>query len=181
MLARLFVGIIKGLLVGTLLGFGVLQLNLAWAVMPAWLAYIAAPLAGVVVGLIAGKPIWAKDAKIEAGMKATVGAILGAGLMFVARTYLTMALPAFALKALAITTPVALGMFPMASLAIIAALLGGFYEADNTPEPEGEAKKAEGAEASSKAGEKKRIAAAPQEDEFEDELGDEAEQKKAKK
>jgi hypothetical protein len=83
MFARLIVGILKGLVVGGLVGFALIKLGVGlfvggWAV----LAYIAAAVTGIVVGLIAGKPIWAKDAKVEAGMKAFVGALLGAGLMF---------------------------------------------------------------------------------------------------
>ena len=40
-------------------------------------AYAAAVVTGIVVGLVAGKPIWAEDARIEAGTKAIAGAILG--------------------------------------------------------------------------------------------------------
>jgi hypothetical protein len=187
MLARLIVGIMKGLVVGGLVGFAILKLG--FAVMPGWLAYVAAAISGVLIGLIAGKPIWAKDAKIEAGMKAAVGAFLGAGLMFAARKWLTMPLPSLpealggaqiAAAAKETGLAVTLGQFSMTSLAAIAALLGGFYDADNTPEPEGEAKQ-DGAAASEKAAPQKRIAAPPAEDDFEDELLDEADQKKAKK
>lgn len=187
MLARLIVGIIKGLVVGGLLGFAVLKLG--FAVMPVWLAYIAAAISGILIGLIAGKPIWAKDAKIEAGMKAAVGAFLGAGLMFAARKWLTMPMPSLpealgaaqiAASAKATGLPVTLGQFSMTSLAVITALLGGFYDADNTPEPEGEAKKDEAQAAGGKAAAQKRFAAPSEDEDFEDEL-DEADQKKAKK
>ena len=60
---------------------------------PLDLAVIAAALTGVLVGLVAGKPIWAKDAKIEAGMKAFIGALLAAGLMYAVRRFLTMPVP----------------------------------------------------------------------------------------
>src|SRR4051812_2636164 len=96
MLGRLLVGILKGLLVGALVGFGLAKLGLA--APPAVIAYAAAAATGVLIGLIAGKPIWAKDAKIEAGMKAFVGALLAAGLMYAARRWLA-----------AIPMPVALG------------------------------------------------------------------------
>lgn len=127
MLGRLLVGIIKGLLLGGLLGFGLVQLG--FVAPAAWLAYPAAILAGILVGLVAGKPIWAKDAKIEAGTKAFFGALLGAGLMFAARQWLTMTLP-FALGFLA-PAGAALGGLSIVALPLIAALLGGFYEADN--------------------------------------------------
>lgn len=129
MLGRLFIGIVKGLLIGGLLGFGLAQLGFA---APSWfIAYLAAALVGVLVGLIAGKPIWAGDAKIEAGLKAFVGALLGAGLMFAARKWLTMTVP---LQISGLTAPNAsLGGLSITSLPMIAALLGAFYEVDNDP------------------------------------------------
>ncbi|MDI1477106.1 hypothetical protein [Polyangium sp. y55x31] len=180
MLGRLIIGIIKGLVVGGLIGFGLLKLG--FAVLPAWLAYIAAAITGVVIGLIAGKPIWAKDAKIEAGMKAVVGALLGAGLMFAARKWLTMFLPTDLLSQIGVMTKseaIRFGYFPITSLATIAALLGGFYDADNTPEPEGEAKE-EAKAPPAKAGPQKRIAQ-PAEDELDEDFDTSADEKKAKK
>lgn len=145
MLGRLIIGIIKGLVVGGALGFGLAQLGLV-APGPVF-AYAAAALAGVLVGLIAGKPIWAKDAKIEAGMKAVIGAILAAGLMFAARKWLTLGVPvslgplAQANESLGeVGAMGTLGGLAVTSLAMVAAVLGGFYEVDNTPEPkDGEA------------------------------------------
>lgn len=126
MLGRLLIGIVKGLVVGGLLGFALVKLGVA---MPgAIIAYLTAALTGVVIGLIAGKPIWAKDAKIEAGAKAVVGALLAIGLMAAARTWLLVPLPP--LGALA-PEGATLGGFAMTSLAAVAALLGGFYDADN--------------------------------------------------
>lgn len=180
MLGRLIIGIIKGLVVGGLIGFGLLKLG--FAVLPAWLAYIAAAITGVVIGLVAGKPIWAKDAKIEAGMKAVVGALLGAGLMFAARKWLTMFLPTDLLSQIGVMTKsdtIRFGEFPITSLAAIAALLGGFYDADNTPEPEGEAKEEAKAQPA-KAGPQKRIAQ-PAEDELDEDFDTSADEKKAKK
>ena len=190
MLGRLIVGILKGLIVGGLIGFGLVKLG--YAVPPAVIAYIAASVAGVVIGLIAGKPIWAPDAKIEAGMKAFVGALLGAGLMFAARKWLIevpLVLPDPATRALGIAhaseQALTLGTFAMTSLAMVAAVLGGFYDADNTPEPEGEKKEAKAApdpRANGKAAApNKRIAAAPAEDELDDDLEIGAGKKQAKK
>src|SRR3954453_531815 len=129
MLGRLLIGILKGLFVGGLVGFGLVKLGMP---MPtAVFAYLAAAVSGVLIGLIAGKPIWAKDAKIEAGMKAFVGALLASGLMYVARRWLDMQLP-FALGSLS-PDGATLGGFAMTSLGGVAGLLGGFYEADNDP------------------------------------------------
>src|SRR3954467_6738846 len=135
MLGRLLIGIVKGLIVGGLVGFGLAKLGLAPP--GASVAYLAAALSGVLIGLVAGKPIWAKDAKIEAGMKAFVGALLGAGLMYAARRWLTMPLPvaigdlAAANDSLgeAASSTGTVGGLAMTSLASIAGALGGFYEA----------------------------------------------------
>jgi hypothetical protein len=179
MLGRLLLGILKGLVLGGLVGFGLLKLG--WAFPGAIVAYLAAAVTGILIGLIAGKPIWAKDARIEAGMKAGVGALLAVGLMFAARKWLTMEVPA---GLLAVTGAVApkeaggstLGHFAMTSLAAITAVLGGFYDADNTPEPE----KAEGKD-EKKPDQKARIAQPPADEELEDEAAEESEKKKGKK
>ncbi len=166
MFARLIVGILKGLVVGGLIGFALLKVGPGlfvggWAI----LAYIAAAVTGIVVGLIAGKPIWAKDAKIEAGMKAFVGALLGAGLMFGLRKFappLADSVPA----AFGVMTkdPQTLATFPVTALALVAAVLGGFYEADNTPSPESSAKAAESDKSSSGKTNSKQRVATPQAD-----------------
>jgi hypothetical protein len=132
MLGRLLIGIVKGLMVGALLGYGLVRLGMG--VPGVVVAYLAAALAGVLVGLVAGKPIWAKDAKIEAGTKAFVGALLALGLMAAARTWLLVPLP-FSVGELA-PEHATLGGFAMTALAAIAGLLGGFYEADNDPSEE---------------------------------------------
>jgi len=139
MLKRLLIGIVKGLFIGGLLGFGLAKVGLA--APGAVVAYIAAGMAGVLTGLVAGKPIWAKNAKVEAGMKAFAGALLGAGLMYATRRWLTMGIP-FDLGDLAAIneslselpgTTGSVGGLAVTSLAAVAALLGGFYEADNSP------------------------------------------------
>lgn len=175
MLGRLLIGIVKGLVVGGLIGFGLVKLGLA---LPgAVIAYLAAAVTGVVIGLVAGKPIWAKDAKIEAGAKAVVGALLGVGLMAAARHWLTMALP----FQVANITPegATVGGFSMTSLAAIAALLGGFYDADNDDSGAEEAKPA-AANAKLPKG-NRRIAAQESESEEDEELLSENEKKRAKK
>jgi hypothetical protein len=177
MLGRLLLGIVKGIVLGGLLGFGLLKLG--QAVPIAVVAYVAAAVTGILIGLIAGKPIWAKDAKIEAGMKAGVGALLGMGLMFAARRWLTMPVPGVLLdvtRAQVQGVVPTLGQFGITSLAAIAALLGGFYDADNTPEPDKpEAKDAKAAAP------KARIAESPKDEEFEEDLSEEPDKKKAKK
>ncbi|WP_437905536.1 hypothetical protein WME95_45860 [Sorangium sp. So ce327] len=186
MLGRLILGVVKGLIVGGLLGFALAKLG--FAAPMAIVAYLAAALAGVLVGLIAGKPIWAKDAKIEAGMKAFVGALLGAGLMYAARRWLTVPVPLplgelgganLSLGEAAGGTGT-FGGLAVTSLAAIAALLGGFYEADNDPSDE-EKPGAKPAVKAAAGGNNKRIAASAAADELDDDFEVEPEKKRAKK
>ena len=177
MLVRLLIGIVKGLVVGGLLGLGIAQLG--FVAPGAVIAYLGAAVAGILIGLVAGKPIWAKDAKIEAGMKAFVGALLGAGLMYAVRRWLAVPLP-LAIGPLGEVGPGAvgtLGGLAITSLALVAAVLGGFYEADNTPS-EGVATEKDGKEAAPKA---KRIASAGEDDASEEEIEAEPEQKRQRK
>jgi hypothetical protein len=92
------------------------------------MAYLAAALTGVLTGLVAGKPIWASGAKIEAGLKAFFGALIAAGLMFAARKWLTTEVNLEFIHA----GSGAIGQLPAASLPLVAAVLGGFFELDNT-------------------------------------------------
>lgn len=178
MLGRLLIGIVKGLVIGGLLGFGLVKLGMA---LPgAVIAYLAAAVTGVVIGLVAGKPIWAKDAKIEAGAKAVVGALLGIGLMAAARQWLTMPLPISLDALVPAGTTLTIGGFAMTSLAAIAALLGGFYDADNDESSEDAQKPAGAKAAGAQSAGPKRIAQASEEDD-EDELVDGGDKKRAKK
>src|SRR5690606_31409635 len=90
---------------------------------------------------------------IEVGMKAGAGALLAPGLMWLVRRFLTMSMP-FDVSSLpgldnVHGTP-AVGLFAITSLAAVAGLLAGFYDADNQPEPEQPAAAAKGS--------KKRVA-----------------------
>jgi len=134
-LKRLVLGILIGLIVGGLVAAGVVT-GLHWlafsnaGVLGAAMAYALAAGTGVVVGLVAGKPIWAKGGQIEAALKAFFGALLAAGGMFALRTWAHVDVDLAMLHAG--SGPI--GELPAASLPIIAAVLGGFYELDNTPE-----------------------------------------------
>lgn len=167
MVKRLLFGLLLGLIVGgaiaaaVIKGLGMLTFGLETG--GAILAYVFAAVTGVLVGLVAGKPIWASGGQIEAGLKAVVGALLGAGAMFAMRRWLTLDVP-FDLHALGGVGPVAnkaLGLLPITTLPLIAAVLGAFYEADNTPEPTDKAPKSKGKEAKSKV----RVAGASEEEE----------------
>lgn len=183
MLLRLLLGLAKGLIVGGLIGFALAK---AGIVAPgAIFAYLMASATGVAVGLVTGKPIWAKDAKIEAGMKAIVGALIGAGLMWAIRRWLSHVPIPFNLGTLgAVNTSLGdssqygtIGGLSLTSLATVGGVLGAFYDADNTPATDGDAKQGDAAtETKTKA----RIAAgATPEDDADDEA--DVEQKRAKR
>ncbi len=131
MFKRLGLGLLLGLLVGSIVA-AVLVKGLGVTVFGAFFAYLFAAVTGVLTGLVAGKPIWAKGGQIEAGLKALVGAGLAALAMFAARKWLTMDLD---LSSIGAGVGPA-GTLPAASLPLIAAVLAGLYEVDNTPEPE---------------------------------------------
>jgi hypothetical protein len=164
---RLVLGLLKGVLIGGLVGFALAKLG--FVAPGAVIAYLGIALTGVLVGLVAGKPIWAEGARIEAGMKAFAGAVLSLGLLWVVRRWLTIPLP-FSLGALsqpnaALGESVAngtLGGLAVSSYAIVAGALGAFFEADNTPEGEskggGAAKSAKGEPTAAASQTKKRIA-----------------------
>jgi hypothetical protein len=109
----------------------------------------------VLTGLVAGKPIWASGAKIEAGLKAFFGALLAAGLMFALRQWVhfqpDMAFLMPGVDPVDVHTAV-VGSVPALALPAVAAVLGGFFELDNT----GGADKDDAKDAGSKS--KKRVA-----------------------
>lgn len=130
MIKRAASGLAKGLLVGALIAaalvFGLERASL----MPA-AAYVMAGLAGVLTGLVAGKPIWHEGARIEAGLKAFFGSLLGVGALYALQRWAP--LPA-ALVPLGRSFP---GDVSVVAFPLIAALIGLIYEVDNTPSAEG--------------------------------------------
>lgn len=148
MLLRLLLGLVKGLVIGGLLGFALAKIGMA--APGAVVGYLAAALAGALVGLVAGKPIWAQGGKIEAGLKAGFGALLAVGLMWLSRKFLTFGVPvnlgslAAANHSLQQTSPT-MGGLAITSLPMVTALLGAFYDADNTPDPDAKSDAKQGA------------------------------------
>jgi hypothetical protein len=135
MLRRLILGLVIGFVVGAVLAFGLVRLGEGTFAGSAgdMLAYLSAATAGALTGLVAGKPIWASGARIEAGLKALFGALLAAGGMFALRRWASGFEPD--LSALGGGGPLPVGELPMASLPLIAAVLGGLFGIDNTDEP----------------------------------------------
>ena len=78
MLRRFFLGLIEGLVIG--LGVAVASARgLGLSTPDRVTATLLAAAVGFLVGLVAGRPVWARDAKTEALLKASVGALVGAG------------------------------------------------------------------------------------------------------
>jgi len=133
MVRRLLVGLVLGFIVGGLVAAGLVaglhQSAFAEGAGGAAFAYLTAAVTGVLTGLIAGKPIWASGAKIEAGLKAFFGALIAVGLMFALRRWVSWQLDLTAIGAGGRTD---IGNLPAASLPLVAAVLGAFFELDNT-------------------------------------------------
>lgn len=137
---RLFAGILKGLFVGSLVGFLLVALGLG--VPGPLVAYLAAAASAALVAPIAGKKIWEKDGPLQAGLKALTGLLLGPGVMWVVRRFVGVPLPDVAswpgvgrlpgVEALR-GVPLSLGTFSVTSIALVTALIAGFFDADNTP------------------------------------------------
>ncbi len=137
-LKRLFIGLVVGMILGGVVA-AILVQGLGLAVTSgagAVIAYLAAGGTGLLTGLVAGKPVWAAEGRIEAGLKAFFGLLLALGGLFVLRTWVHVNLDLTALKA----GTGSIGELPAAYLPIIAGILGGFFELDNNDAKEGEKK-----------------------------------------
>lgn len=140
MIGRLFLGLIKGALLGSLFAVALIR-GLEMTSWDAAFAYVAGAVAGTLVGLFAGKPVWSKGAQVEAVLKAIVGAGLGALGMYAARRWLLMPLDLGPLS----NGSMPLGEIPAASIALVSTAIAMLYELDNTGEKGGEGKATPGA------------------------------------
>ena len=142
MLRRLFVGLAEGLVIGIALAVAAVRglgLNAASPVSSALVLALLAAGAGFIVGLIAGRPIWARDAKTEALLKAGVGALVGVGLSFALGRWLSLPVD---LSAYSFGAGPA-GKLAVVSLPLIATALSLFFELDNTGSGEAKPRLAE--------------------------------------
>jgi hypothetical protein len=160
MLKRFVVGLILGTVIGAVVAAVLVQgLGMAFFTSGVF-AYLSAAVTGAIAGLVAGKPIWAADGRIEAGLKAFFGVLLSLGGMFVLRQWGHVHMDLTALKAGAGE----LGDLPALSLPIIAAVLSAFFELDNTPSAEGDDKKADAKASEKKLGAGKKVRVADEDD-----------------
>jgi hypothetical protein len=74
---RVIIGLVKGLVVGGAIGYGMLRLGL---VSPAF-AYVACALVGALVGVVAGRAPWKAETIWTPVLKLVVGAGIGVGLV----------------------------------------------------------------------------------------------------
>jgi hypothetical protein len=139
MIGRLIKGLVLGLVIGGLAA-GALIKGLAVTGFDSGgfdlLAYLAALVTGAATGLLAGKPIWAKGAGIEAVLKTVFGAALGAGAMFLLQRFPG---PALDLTKLGLGAAAA-GHLSVVAFPALATVLSVFFELDNTDSPEAEDK-----------------------------------------
>jgi hypothetical protein len=140
----------------------------------ALLAFLAAAASGCLVGLVAGKPIWSSEGKIESILKAVFGTVLGLGGMWALRRFGTMPMDLTALKAG--VGPI--GELPFTSLPIITGVLGAFFELDNTPADKDDEKKEKGEKSSAGNG---KVRVAHEEEDAEEEEEEEAPKAKKKR
>ncbi len=132
MFKRLMSGLVIGIVMGALAAAAVVKgLGVVTFVDHSILAYAAALATGAFVGLVAGKPVWARGAWIEVGLKAFFGALLAAGGMFALRKWAGMSVDLSAIGAGAGQ----IRDLPAATLPMVATVLSIFYELDNTDPP----------------------------------------------
>ncbi len=132
-LLRLIKGGVKGLLIGGLVGWALAAAGIVSA--GAVVAYAGAALVGVLMALVAGKAIWEKGARIEVGMKALAGGLLlGPGLMWLLRRFVTFQLPfdAALLPAIDSAAGATVATFIPVALALVAAVIGALFDVDNS-------------------------------------------------
>jgi hypothetical protein len=84
MLKRLLAALFEGAVPGVAIAYALSKLALE---TPATM-YAAVAVVGVLTGLIAGRPIWAKAAKTEAVLKATAGAFISVVVLYALRKWL---------------------------------------------------------------------------------------------
>ena len=134
MLNRVAPGVLVGLIFGVCGALGIV-VECGASTVGATAAYVLAAATGVVMGAIAGKPCWARNAGLECALKALFGASVGTFCVFLLRCWGPLSVDLRALHA----GSGALGALPAAFLPLVAVALACLYELDDTSESNGAA------------------------------------------
>lgn len=125
---RIFLGLLKGGLVGTAVGFGAAHLGVSTGGM-AWPAYGAL---GFLVGVVCGKPPWRQETLWTTLMKGIIGFALCMGLYWVAQKVLGgIKAPAQLVSQLGLAGETTLPSTPLLLGPIIGIVYGIFVEVDD--------------------------------------------------
>lgn len=128
---RFLVGLLKGLVIGGLVGAGA-QLGLGWTRTTGLLGYLLAMGAGATVGLLAGKPPWAREAWLESILRAVAGLVVGGLLYFLALRFAAAPIPVDGGPGVPAGTPWV--ELPLLFALAIGAVYGAIVELDHTPD-----------------------------------------------
>jgi hypothetical protein len=132
MVKKVVLGVVEGALIGGIVFFALLRLHAGWTPV---VAYTAAALVGALVGAVAGKPIWAREAKLEGLLKSLAGAFIAGTAMYGARKWLT----GFHVNLGALGGGAGpIGQVPAAVLPMIGTGLGFVFEVDDALGGDGE-------------------------------------------
>jgi hypothetical protein len=123
---RLLLGLTEGLVIGLALGVACAR-GLGLGAPGTVVALGLGAVAGFVIGLVAGRPIWARNAKTEAILKAAAGAVGGVLLSLAVRRWLNFALD---LRAFSLGAGPA-GQLSIVMLPAVATALAVFFELDD--------------------------------------------------
>jgi hypothetical protein len=124
-MGRVVIGLVKGLLVGALIGFGALKLGVGSGSF----AYVVQGVIGFAVGLVCGKPLWRQETLWTPVVKGVFGLLVAIGLTWVARKVLMFSVPLPA--ALGVPDGRPLADVPLVLGALIGAAYGIFVEVDD--------------------------------------------------
>ena len=127
MLRHLLLGLMEGLVIGLALGAGAAR-GLGLSAPGSFVLALLSAGAGFLVGLVAGRPVWARAAKTEAMLKAGVGATGAVGLSFAAQHWLKVSLD---LSTFHLGAGPA-GMLSSAVVPLVATVLALFFELDDS-------------------------------------------------